>query len=100
MIERFWLDHRDQGFGGVSISVDDPADRIAACMKNKGYGVTAAPTHASLAAAFGNVGTAPTSFMADRDGRIRHKIAGAVHYPRLEKRIVPLLQSRTAEEPR
>ncbi|AAZ98379.1 hypothetical protein Tbd_2426 [Thiobacillus denitrificans ATCC 25259] len=31
VIERFWPDHRDPGFEVVSISVDDLADRIAAC---------------------------------------------------------------------
>lgn len=99
VIERFWLDHRDQGFEVVSISVDDPADKIAAWMQDKGYGFMA-PTNASLVAAFGNVATVPTSFIVDHEGRIRHKIAGQVHYPRLEQRIVPLLQSRAAEEPR
>ena len=100
MIERFWRDHRDQGFEVVSISGDDPADKIAAWMQDKGYAFMAAPTNASLAAAFGNVATVPTSCIVDREGRIRHKIAGQVHYPRLEQRIVPLLQSGRAEEPR
>lgn len=100
VIERFWLDHRDQGFEVVSISVDGPSDKIAAWMQDRGYAFMAAPTNAAVAAAFGNVATVPTSFIVDREGRIRHKIAGQVHYPRLEKHILPLLQSRAAEEPR
>jgi hypothetical protein len=51
----------------------------------------AAPTNGSVAAAFGNVASVPTSFIVDRDGHIRHRIAGQVHYPRLEKLVVPLL---------
>lgn len=52
----------------------------------------ASPTHASVLAAFGNVGSVPTSFIVDAGGNIRHKIAGQVHYPRLEKLVTPLLR--------
>jgi peroxiredoxin len=60
-------------------------------MQDKGYAFMAAPTNASVAAAFGNVTSVPTSFILDADGHIRHKIAGQVHYARLEKLVVPLL---------
>jgi len=91
VIDRFWKDTRGRGFEVVSISVDDPPEKIAAWMQDKGYAFLAAPTNASVAAAFGHVGSVPTSFIVDAEGRIRHKIAGQVHYPRLEKLVVPLL---------
>lgn len=91
VIDAFWKDHRDQDFEVVSISVDDPPDKIAAWMRDKGYAFMAAPTNASVAAAFGNVKSVPTSFIVDTDGHIRHKIAGQLHYPRLKKLVVPLL---------
>ena len=91
MIDAFWHDYRDKGFEVVSISVDDPPDKITAWMKDKGYTFQAAPTNASVAAVFGNVSSVPTSFIVDSDGHIRHKIAGQVHYPRLERLVVPLL---------
>jgi thiol-disulfide isomerase/thioredoxin len=91
VIDRFWKDTRSRGFEVVSISVDDPPEKIAAWMQDKGYAFMAAPTNASVAAAFGHVGSVPTSFIVDAEGRIRHKIAGQVHYPRLEKLVVPLL---------
>lgn len=91
VIDRFWKDMRDHGFAVVSISVDDSPEKIAAWMQDKGYAFMAAPTNASVAAAFGHVGSVPTSFIVDAEGRIRHKIAGQVHYPRLEKLVVPLL---------
>jgi len=55
----------------------------------------AAPTNPSVTAAFGHVGSVPTSFIVDADGHIRHKIAGQVHYPRLEKLVTPLLRAST-----
>jgi len=91
VIDRFWKDHRERGFEVVSISIDDTPEQISAWMHDKDYAFMAAPTNASVTAAFGNVTSVPTSFIVDTDGRIRHKIAGQVHYPRLEKFVVPLL---------
>ena len=91
VIDSFWQDYRARGFEVLAISVDDPPDKIAAWMQDKGYTFMAAPANASVTAAFGNVRSVPTSFIVDTDGRIRHKIAGQVHYPRLEKLVVPLL---------
>jgi thiol-disulfide isomerase/thioredoxin len=90
-IDAFWQDYRDRGFEVISISIDDPAEKIAAWMQDKDYAFMAAPTNASVAADFGNVASVPTSFIVDREGYIRHKIAGQVHYPRLEKLVIPLL---------
>ena len=90
-IDAFWQDYRDRGFEVISISIDDPAEKIAAWMQDKDYAFMAAPTNASVTAAFGNVASVPTSFIVDTEGRIRHKIAGQMHYPRLEKLVTPLL---------
>lgn len=92
VIEDFWKDYRGRGFEVVSISVDDPPEKIAAWMRDKGYAFMAAPTNASVAAAFGGVSSVPTSFILDADGHIRHRIGGQVHYPRLEKLVTPLLK--------
>jgi thiol-disulfide isomerase/thioredoxin len=91
VIDAFWKDTRSRGFEVVSISVDDSPEKIAAWMQDKGYAFMAAPTNASVVAAFGHVASVPTSFIVDAEGRIRHKIAGQVHYPRLEKLVTPLL---------
>ena len=91
VIDSFWKDTRSRGFEVISISVDDPPEKIAAWMQDKGYAFMAAPTNASVAAAFGDVTSVPTSFILDADGHIRHRIAGQVHYARLEKLVVPLL---------
>ena len=98
VIESFWQDYRDRGFEVVAISVDDPPDRIAEWMQDKGYASMAAPSNASVRMAFGSVGSVPTSFIVDAEGNIRHRIAGQVHYPRLKKLVEPLLPA--APEPR
>ncbi len=93
VIEDFWNDYRDRGFEVVSISIDDTPEQISTWMADKDYVFMAAPTNASVLAAFGHVASVPTSFIVDADGSIRHKIAGQVHYPRLENLVEPLLQA-------
>ncbi|OZA14044.1 MAG: hypothetical protein B7X94_01515 [Hydrogenophilales bacterium 17-62-8] len=92
VIDAFWKETRDRGFEVISISVDDSPETIAAWMKDKGYRFMAAPTNASVVAAFGNVSSVPTSFILDADGHIRHKVAGQLHAARLEKLVIPLLK--------
>ena len=92
-IDSFWQDNRSRGFEVVAISVDDAPDKIKAWMKDKGYAFGAAPTNASVTAAFGDVRSVPTSFILDADGHIRHQIAGQVYYARLEKLVTPLLKA-------
>ncbi|MDP2029221.1 MAG: TlpA disulfide reductase family protein [Thiobacillus sp.] len=91
VIDDFWQDTRSKGFEVVSISIDDTPEEIASWMRDKGYAFMAAPTNASVAAAFGNVSSVPTSFIVDADGHIRHKVAGQLHHARLEKLVTPLL---------
>lgn len=91
VIEEFWQDHHSQGFEVLAVSVDDPPEKVAQYMHEHGYAFMAAAMSPSLHAAFGEAGSIPTSFVVDANGVIRHKIAGQVHYPRLENLILPLL---------
>ena len=91
VIEEFWQDHRAQGFEVLAVSVDDPPEKVAQYMKDHGHGFMASTMDPSVYEAFGRASSIPTSFIVDTDGVIRHKIAGQVHYPRLEKLVLPLL---------
>lgn len=95
VIDEFWRDYQNRGFEVVSISIDDPPEKIAAWMQDKDYAFMAAPTNASVADAFGSVQSVPTSFIVDAEGHIRHKIAGQVHYARLKELVTPLLRAPT-----
>ena len=93
VIDEFWQDYRNKGFEVISVSIDDPPEKIAAWMKDKGYAFAAAPTNDSVNAAFGSVSSVPTSFIVDADGHIRHKVAGQVYYARLKELVTPLLRT-------
>ncbi len=90
-IVTFWQQHQAEGFEVLAVSVDDPPEKIAEYMKDKGYGFTAAAMDQTVLNTFGGVSTVPTSFIVDRDGIIRHKIAGQVHSGRLDDLVLPLL---------
>ena len=96
VIDDFWKDNRARGFEVIAISIDDSPEQIAAWANKTGYAFMAAPTNASVAAAFGAVGSVPTSFILDRDGHIRHKVAGQLHAARLKKLVEPLLSPQVA----
>ena len=91
VIDEYWKDNRARGFEVIAISIDDSPEQIAAWAKKTGYTFMAAPTNASVGAAFGTVNSVPTSFILDRDGHIRHKVAGQLHAARLKKLVEPLL---------
>ena len=91
-IQDFWRAHRQEGFDVLAISVDDPPEKIAEYMKDAGYGFTAAAMDQSALNTFGGISTVPTSFIVDRNGIIRHKIAGQVHSGRLDDLVLPLLR--------
>ena len=91
VIDEFWKDNRARGFEVIAISIDDSPEQIAAWAKQTGYAFMAAPTNASVSNAFGAIGSVPTSFIIDRDGHVRHKIAGQLHSARLKKLVEPLL---------
>ncbi|HYP67782.1 MAG TPA: TlpA disulfide reductase family protein [Thiobacillaceae bacterium] len=93
-IEDFWQRHRAEGFEVLAVSVDDPPEKIAAYMKDAGYGFTAAAMDPSVLNTFGGVSTVPTSFIVDRTGVIRHKVAGQMHGGRLDDLVLPLLRAK------
>jgi thiol-disulfide isomerase/thioredoxin len=90
-MQAFYADYRARGFEIVAWSLDDSADQVAAFMRAEGYSFPAPMADRAITAAFGGVDRLPTSYIIDRDGVIRHKISGQVHYGRLKKLIAPLL---------
>ncbi|MCL6556704.1 MAG: TlpA family protein disulfide reductase [Burkholderiales bacterium] len=90
-MERFYRDHRQRGFEIVAFSVDEDPGRVAAFMREHGYTFPAAMADVAIQQAFGGVSRLPTSYILDREGRLRHKVHGQVHYGRLRALVEPLL---------
>lgn len=93
-MERFYRDYRAQGFEILALSQDDAPEPVRQFMAKEGYHFPVAMAEARHAVAFGGVSRLPTSFIVDKQGRVRHKISGQVHYARLEGLVKPLLDEK------
>jgi peroxiredoxin len=93
-MERFYRDYRAQGFEILALSQDDAQEPVRQFLVKEGYHFQVAMAEARHASAFGGVSRLPTSFLIDRQGRVRHKISGQVHYVRLASLVKPLLEEK------
>ncbi len=91
---RFYRDTRAQGFEILALSQDDAPEPVRQFMAKEAYPFPVAMAEARHAVAFGGVSRLPTSFLIDRQGRVRYKISGQVHYARLESLVKPLLEEK------
>lgn len=87
----FYRDYRQRGFELLALSEDQDAAEVARFMAREAYPFPAALADASTGTAFGAVSRLPTSFVIDRQGRLRYRISGQLHYPRLKALVEPLL---------
>jgi thiol-disulfide isomerase/thioredoxin len=85
--------HGDKGFVIVGVSLDQQGPPVV-----KRYADSAKINYPlvmgddSVVAAFGGIDAIPTTFLIDREGRIRHKKVGAMETAEYEKLIAPLLE--------
>jgi thiol-disulfide isomerase/thioredoxin len=90
-MEDYYRAHKGRGFAIVAYSTDKTQQEVDDFMAREGYTFPAPLAPPGVAEAFGGVDRLPTSFVIDRQGRIRHKVSGQVHAGRLEDLIGPLL---------
>jgi thiol-disulfide isomerase/thioredoxin len=90
-MQAFYEDNRSRGFEIVAYSLDKTQAEVDAFMRASGYTFPVALADERVTQAFGGVDRLPLSFVVDREGRIRQRIAGQVHAGRLKSLIEPLL---------
>lgn len=90
-MESFYHDYKTKGFEIIALSQDEDAAKVAAFMSGEAYHFPVALQPAGASAVFGGVSRLPTSFLIDKQGRVRKKISGQVHYARLKDLVEPLL---------
>jgi len=96
-MQNFYHDNQAEGFEIVAYSLDKTQTEVDAYMREEGYTFLAPLASSEVTTGFGDVSRIPLSFIIDRDGIVRHKIAGQVHPGRLEDLITPLLRASTAQ---
>lgn len=98
-MQAFYQANQSRGFEIVAYSLDKTQSEVDTFMRAEGYTFPAPLATSQIVQAFGGVDRVPLSFVIDREGMIRHRIAGQVHQGRLEKLIEPLLAAPSAGVP-
>jgi cytochrome c-type biogenesis protein len=84
-----------RGFQVVGVTTSDSADRVRAYQKDVRQDYTVALGDDGVAAKYA-VGVLPTTFIIDRDGRIRQKIIGEKTRADFEAMVAPLLDEQAS----
>jgi thiol-disulfide isomerase/thioredoxin len=87
-------DLQPRGFAVVGLSTSDTPDLVKEFQKEVRMDYTVALGDEDVAATY-KVGVLPTTFVIDREGRIRHTIIGEKSRAYFEARIAPLLDETT-----
>jgi thiol-disulfide isomerase/thioredoxin len=90
-MQEFYREYAGKGFEIIAFSVDDEPGKVQAFMRENGYTFPAAMADVATQQAFGGVSRVPVSYILDREGKLRHKVHGPVHYGRMEDLVKPLL---------
>jgi peroxiredoxin len=91
---------RDQGFTILALSTDRSGRGVVEeYVEARGLTFPVALATARVERAFGGVGALPTSFLIDRDGRIRHVVRGIFLRPALDQAVDRLLREPAPAPP-
>jgi peroxiredoxin len=90
--QRVYADRRDEGLVIVGISMDQGGEGVVReFLRERGITFPVALADGDVAQAFGGVRTLPTSFLIDREGRIRQEVTGLFAEPTLRMAVGHLL---------
>jgi len=91
--QRVYEDRRQDGFVVLGLSTDvSGVAPVRAFIEERGITFPVAMAGSEARAAFGPVRALPTSFLIDRQGRVRHEVAGLFAEPALRAAVDRLLE--------
>ena len=90
-IQKIYHDYRDNGLEIVALSIDENVSEVRDFWRERGYSFRSALRSDAFFEHYGRVSTTPTFYIIDRQGILRHRIAGIVGYEKLEALLKPLL---------
>ena len=90
--QRVYADKRDDGLVIVGVSLDRGGEgAVRQFVEERGITFPIAMADGDVAQAFGGVRTLPTSFLIDREGRVRQEVTGIFAEPTLRMAVGHLL---------
>ena len=97
--ERVYQDHRDRGFVILGLSTErGEREKVADYADRRGVTYPIAISTPALENAFGGLRGLPTSFLVDRDGKIRNRVFGFFASPALRLAVGRLLDSESEDQ--
>ena len=97
LLQAMAVRHQARGLTVVGLSVDtDSPESVRTFLAERGVTYPVAMVGSKVTQAFGGVTGYPTSFLLDRDGRIRHRALGPLAMASFEPAVRRLLDEATA----
>lgn len=90
-VQRVYAAHRGKGLEVLALSIDESVGEVREFWRTRGYSMPVAMRSDAFFERYGRVSTTPMYYLVDRQGVLRHRIAGPVGPERLDALLKPLL---------
>jgi len=90
-VQRVYRELRDKGLEVVALSIDENPGEVREFWRKREYSFPVAMRSDAFFDHYGRVSTTPMFYIVDRQGTLRHRVAGTIGTERLEALLQPLL---------
>jgi peroxiredoxin len=90
-VQRVYREHRDKGLEVVALSIDENPGEVREFWSKRDYSFPVAMRSDAFFDHYGRVSTTPMFYIIDRQGTLRHRVAGTIGPEQLEALLKPLL---------
>ena len=90
-VQRLYREYRDKGLEVVALSIDENPGEVREFWSKRGYSFPVAMRSDAFFDHYGRVSTTPMFYIVDRQGTLRHRVAGTIGPEKLEALLKPLL---------
>jgi len=90
-VQRVYRDLRDKGLEVVALSIDENPGEVREFWRKREYSFPVAMRSDAFFDHYGRVSTTPMFYIVDRQGTLRHRVAGTIGTEKLEALLKPLL---------
>ncbi len=90
-VQKLYSAHHRQGLEVLALSIDEQVAEVRAFWQARRYSMPVGMRSDAFFDHYGRVSTTPMFYIVDRDGVLRHRIAGTIELDKLEALLKPLL---------
>jgi peroxiredoxin len=90
-VQRVYRDLRDKGLEVVALAIDENPAEVREFWRKREYSFPVAMRSDAFFDHYGRVSTTPMFYIVDRQGTLRHRVAGTIGTEKLEALLKPLL---------